>query len=270
MSTIQAESFACEVLRDYLLRKLPAKVAEVNATRAAVLKAARVSPYAVTDDIEAGADVDAESPVALDTGTRTALEVAGDFTLDAPAGLAASVETIGSATRFIISATAAPVEGTPSVVSLAPGMANRAFGWGEGGKTIIRSALVAPDDDGVHNGHPSGMRFGQGGSFQVVLGKRSTAPVANIRRDMHVIDIATEIVTCEPTQDIEAAREYCEAAIRCVREVLAEDRTLDGQAQLVEWPSMMFTPHTMQFEGAVSALLAVANMTLRVRLFERS
>jgi hypothetical protein len=47
MSTVMAESFVGEALRDYLLRKLPAKVDSINAARAAVLKAPRVGPYTV-------------------------------------------------------------------------------------------------------------------------------------------------------------------------------------------------------------------------------
>lgn len=273
MSTVMADVLAAQALREYLLRTLPAKVDSINAERVAVLRAPRSGPYALpaTAALVLGATVESGTTVPLTGGTMTASDVSDAINAAGIVGLTASVDGMD---RLVVQSSVVPDGDTPSVVYLgpdndAPGT-NAAFGWQPGGYEEVRSALIAPDADAVCDGNPG--LFDLGRCFWVVMGRRTTEPRENIRSDIHRVTMQLDIHATEPHSRQRAATEYIGQCCRAVREVLLEDRTLDGMVHLVEVPTLVQSGETYLFAGRESAspLVMVAPMTIRIHVFERS
>ncbi len=271
MSTIRAEALACEALRDTLLNALPAKVAAVNLTRAAFLRAATVGPYVVTGNLLFGVTPGSESTAALTTGSRTAAQVASDITAAAISGLTASVDTLG---RLLVTATATPSSTANSTVSLGAGAAgvNSVFGWNDGGMLVNRGGIIAPGSTGVVDGWPDGVHdFGPG--FWLVLGQRTTEQRSpNTKDDTHVVTVDASLLAADPNSNSAAAMEFIQACLRCVREVTLDNRALDNAAVLkTELSRVVVQPDTFKFDGKnVSGLYLQAQLTFRIAVFERS
>lgn len=268
MSTVKAEMLAVDSLRAHLLLKLPAKVTSINSERAAVLKAPRAGPYTVVGDLRIGTAKGTYTTVALTTGSRTATQVAAEI---AVAGLTASVD---AQDRLVLTSSSAPVAGTPSVVALGSNAgeaaANEAFAWDAGGESVVRAALVAPSNPGVRDGDDGLIDVRQG--FAVVLGKRRTAPRSpNIRDDCHIVTVDAEVVAAEPNGDMTAAHEFMQQAVRAVREVLLEDRTLGGTVHLTQLPAIQYEARTFRIAGDnFSPLYSSAPLQVAVHVFERN
>lgn len=273
MSTVKAESLAVQALRDYLLRALPAKVASINAERVATLKAARAGPY----NIGAGRRLTAgpkgaEQPIPLTQGAaRTGAQLAADVIAAAVPGLTATSDAQG---RFSLVSTEVPAVNAPSTVSVledgngTPDV-NTSFGWPMGGTHVTRNAIVAPDSDAVCDGNPG--FFDLGRCFWVLIMGRSAIPRPNIRMDTYDCDLSLVVLSAEPSQDRAAAPNYTEDVLRCIREVVHEDRTLDGQVFLAQIPNLQFTPDTFTFSNvAASPLITEAKLTARITVFERN
>lgn len=266
--SVKAELLAVEALRAHLLLKLPAKVTSINAERAAVLKAPRAGPYTVVDDIAIGTTAGSETTVSLTTGSRTATQVAADITTAAVAGITASVDSLD---RLTLTATAAPAEGAPSVISLgaaADAGANRAFGWDDGGEKVLRSALVAPMNRGVCDGEPEGV-INLGDGFWVLLGKRRVIPDANVHKDLHTVVISGKLWCAEPSGSPAAAKELIGQALRAVREVVYEDRTLGNLVVMARMPDTSTEALTFRFAGGSSPLMSEQLISFSILLHER-
>lgn len=273
MSTVKAESHAVIALRDYLLRTLPAKVASINAERVAKLKAARAGPYVIGAGrtLLLGAK-GSEVAVPLTQGAaRTAAEVAQDIVTAAVPNITASADAQG---RLLITSTAAPAANAPSSVSVGSDAnaavdINTAFGWPMGGTHVVRNAIVAPDSAAVCDGNPG--FFDLGRCFWVLIMARNAIPRPNIRADTYDCDLSLQVLAAEPSGQREAAPNYMEDVLRCIREVIHEDRTLDAQVFLAQLPNTQFSPDTFTFSNlAASPLVTQAAMTVRVSVFERN
>jgi len=268
MSTVKAELLAVEALRAYLGRTLPAKVDVLNAARAAVLVAPRAGPYTLAGSLYLGILPTGQTTVAV-SGTLTAAQVATLINAAAPSGLTASADSRG---RLVLTASAAPSGSTPSAVFVGASAENRALGWPAGGTSLVLGALVAPDSGGISDGQDVPVSFTEG-NFAVVLGARSTRPRSpNIRDDVHVVTMQVEVYAAEPQGSVEASHEFLAQAVRAVREVVLEDRTLDGAVHLALLDAVTVTGRTFRFEtpGGASPLMTSAVLTLAVHVFERS
>lgn len=268
--SVRPEAVAVEALREHLLLKLPAKVTSINATRAAVLKAGVAGPYTVVGDLSLGAVIGTGTTVSLTTGNRTDEEVVTEVDAAGISGLDASSD---SKDRLVITADA-PAAGSPSAVYLGPNGtagANEAFGWPAGGAQVVRHALVAPGWDGITDGEPEVMNLGAG--MFIILGQRSVQPrePGSNRSDVHRVQVAMEVFTCEPGGRVDSSHEFSAAAVQCVREVILEDRTLGGTVYLCELPSVQYQARVFRFtDGGPSGLYASAPMTALIHVFERS
>lgn len=271
MSTVKAEQLAITALREYLLRTLPAKVDTINGERAASLKAGRAGPYIIPAgrQLMVGAR-GAEVAVDLTTGVRTGDELAADVIAAAVPTVTATSDSMG---RFEVTSTTAPVEGVPSSVSIGAdpneaGDVNSLFGWPRGGTYVIRGALIAPHTDAVWDGDPH--HYDLGRCMWILIGNRTVAPRPNIRTDIHDVALELTLLAAEPTNDFRAAPEFIEQTIRSVREVLHEDRTLDGRVAITHLPNIQYTPDTYTLTNtAASPLMTEARMSLRISVFER-
>lgn len=277
---IAPEALAVKALRDYLLRYLPAKVAALNALRAASLTSALAGPYTVPSGaklyLSATGQEATPAEVTLTAGTRTAAQVAADITAAAIPGLTAAADDWG---RLTLTATAAPAVGAPSVVIVARDQgtgANVVFGWAEAGEHSETPALVAPSWRGVTDGRPLAVPdMGQG--FWVMLGNRSVRPThPGPRRDTFNVTIATELwrpfsANAPPHR----TREAISACVRAVRELLLSTdgrylgRQGSGDVQLADVADVSISGDPLRLNEAPGILFDVAQMTLTVRVFQR-
>lgn len=271
--TVEAELRAIVALREYLLRTLPAKVATINAGRAAVLKSALAGPFTVPAGLtlKVGTVKGTYSDVALTSGARTATQVAAEI----DAGVAGVTVSVDTQQRLVITSDTLPSGETPSVVALGPDDAvapavNALFGWPEQGTLVLRSAIVAPHSDAVWDGNPG--VFDLDRCFHVTFGKRATTPRSkNIRDDVHHVSLEMEIRAVEKFMEPRSMPEITLQCIRAVREVIYEDRTLDGRVVLTELPALQSLPETYILGGgSPSPLYGLAKLTARIHVYERS
>ncbi len=266
MATLQAERTAVEALRAYLLRTLPAKVDAINLARVAVLRAPRAGPYTFPANATlALGSAKGSEPLTAVTGVLTAAQLV--TALAAVPGLVCGAD---AQERFYATATQLPTGDTRSVVSLGADVtgANLALGFDPGGDDCIRAAIAAPLGRGVFDGWQENMSFGQG--LQVVIGQRTTEPRSpNLREDISKVTMAVEVLAAEPDSAVDRGPEFIEACARAVREVIAEDPTLDSAVFKTEPPRVQFAARSFQFNKG-SVLLCSAEFTLRIHVFERT
>jgi hypothetical protein len=280
--TVRAEALAVEALAAWLRLKLPAKVAEVNATRAAVLTTPIAGPFNVPNGAIAKVSFTAKGAatysVALAAGAaRTAAQVASELNT----AIGSSVAAADADGRLVYTSPTAPTDGTPSIVSLGEDStgANTALGFDAGGEYVINTALVAPGHRGVMDGWPQQLDAGR--SFFVVIGKRTAAPVdrsAGERRDEQVVTLDLTLFRPAVQQENHRSREHISACAQCVREVLKTDAGLQlGRASTgdivkvevgqVAVEAMRFQP--LQKGKPFGPALDSATMRLYVLVFER-
>lgn len=296
MSQVLAEELACRALRDWLLLQLPAKVAAVNLTRAAVLRAPYAGPYVfsagATLGINQTANSDAFSETAFATGSQTTAQVVTAINAAMGAVVASSeaVNADGTLTRLVLTSTTPPLSPDASALSLRGGVngsdANVVFGWDAGGEKVTTTALVAPGSRGVCNGLPLQPDFGpsgQGGGspIVVIIGDRSSRPVAPVpRRDEYLVSVEMAVLRIEPQQQVHRDREHIHAAVRCVREVLLTDagrmlgRSGFNDVVLVSETRCKIAALPFKFidnknAPVVSPLFDGAEIMLDIRIFER-
>lgn len=272
MSTVQPELVAVQALRDHLLAQLPAKVTAVNLTRAAVLKAARAGDYTIPSGavLRVGTVDGTATNVPLTSGLRSTPQIVAEIG-GAISGVSPSTDSVG---RLVLTRSATPTAGTPSVLYLAPDSdgsgVNAAFGWSASGHTLVRNALVAPGYEAVVDGEP-GLQPNLADSFLVLLKGRTVDPReggAN-RSDVHRVRIAMEVLAAE--QNVGGIQEFIGSAVRAVREVVYEDRTLGNAVYLAELPQVVHAGTSFQFvQGPVGVLFASAQVTALIHVFERS
>lgn len=281
---VLVEQLVATSLREWLLMQLPAKVAEVNGLRAAVLRAPWAGPYVVPAGRTFGFTTATGAvfiTAVLTSGTRTATQIAAD--INTAAG--ATVASEDSAGRLVLTSPLAPTTAAPSLVRLRGGLAsdaNSLFGWAMGGELELLTALVTPGGKGIADGWPllnDLMPNAQSGGSPicVVLGDRESRPARpGPRGDEYLVTIDVSVLRIEPAQQVSRNREHIHSALRCVREVLMQDngRLLGNVAngiQLVLEKSCRVAakPFTFGDKKSPSPFFDAAVLLLEVRAFER-
>ena len=277
MSDVRPSALACEALREYLLKHLPARVATLNAARFAVVKSALAGPYVIASGaLLLGTSRPASTSVTLPTGAAvTAATIATAINASALTGVTASADDDG---RLVLTADDAPTEGTASAVAVGGSSANSVFGWDIDGAYEVRSALTAPNWKGVLDGFPVALPD-YGRSFAVILEDREDVPLGGYRRDMHTVTVGLSVWATDRNVQVHRSREHIQAAVQAVREVLTSDegRTLGraalGDVQHVEVSRAKVRGMPFQaFDEAKRPLGApadVASMTVSVKVFAR-
>lgn len=228
---VQPTRLAASALRDYLLRYLPAKVAQLNALRGAVLKSPAVGPWNISSGSLALATAreGVVTSVTLPTGAAvTAAQVAAAINAAPVPGLTASADGDG---RLILTA-AAPTEGVQSVARVAAGASNALFGWPQEGAYETTTALTAPTHKGVLDGWPASLPD-MGRTFAVIIGDREAVPLGASRRDEHTVTLDVNVWVADRIAGGHRSRETLESCVRAVHELLTSDdgRTL-GRARV--------------------------------------
>lgn len=274
---VAPDALVVQALREYLLRYLPAKVAQLNALRPAVLKAALAEPYTVPSgavlQLSAAGHEAAPTAVPLTAGVRTSAQLVADVAAVAPPGLVASTDEAG---RFVLTATAAPTSSSPSLIRAAADTtgANLALGWADGGEHVEMASLQAPSWRGIVDGRPLAVPdMGQG--FWLMLGNRTVRPThPGIRRDTHNVIFAVEV--WRPfSSDVHRSREAISSCVRAVRELLeaGDGRYLGrqgaGDVQLVTVGDVTINGDPLAFQEVPGVLFDLARLTLNVRVFQR-
>lgn len=281
-TTKRVEQAAAQSLREWLLLQLPAKVAQVNAARYAVLKSAIAEPFTIATGAILQLSFTSKdgpfTPVPLTPGaTRTAAQFAADVNAVRPGTC-----TTDSDGRWVITSLTAPVAGTPSVVSLGAETTsgtNSRFGLDPGGEFIINSALVAPSSKGVADGWPLTPDLGPG--FWVIIGDRQSNPKApGPRTDEYLVALELAILSPAPPGESHRSREPIAACVQCVREVLLTTRgrqfgapgsTAAAAIVYSEEQGAMVAGRPFRFNtrDAVNPMFDIATMKLVAKVFER-
>lgn len=223
--SVRPEQIAAIACREWLLLGMPAKVAEVNATRAASLKSPWAGPFTIGASATLGINVTASSDtyvnVALTAGSRTTTQVAAE--INATSGLS-GVASVDSADRLVLTSPSAPTTSAVSKLFLRGSAldANTVFGFTRGGERCVTTALVAPGNQDVIDGWPllSDLCSRGPGTVVVILGDKVTKEAANIHKDQHTVTMDISVLRIEPQQQVHRTREHIYAAIRCVRELV--------------------------------------------------
>jgi hypothetical protein len=283
--SVLAEQIAARALRRYLLSELPAKVAEVNATRAPVLESPYKGPFTISGTKKlrvslSGIDTGHLTTAALIVGAaRTAAQIAAE--VNATAGLA-GVASADSDGRLLLTG-AAPSSGN-SVVALGsddPTAAgsNAVFGWDAGGERVLTHALVAPTFKGVADGLPFFPDMGPG--FWLIIGKRTSVPVrranSTVRTDEYQVGLELGFMFRETNVQSHRSREGISSCVRCVRELLLSNtgrqlgRAQPGDIVLVEEKNCTIEgmPYSFKGKDQPKGFFDRALMLLSIRVFER-
>jgi len=276
--SVRPEALVCEYLRDWLLMQLPAKVAEVNAARAPVLRSPYAGPYVVTSGMALSISIDdpaACTSVALTTGTRTATQLAAD--IEGTSGLS-GIATADADGRLVLTG-AAPSSATQGVY-IGPDSTGAAelLGFNPGGERCVRAPLAAPLSSGVADGWPNILDCGPG--FWVILGKRASVPVqpGDVRRDSWMAAVEMTIMLKDTNIQNSRSREAIEACVQCVQEVLLSDRGRylgrngHGDVMKVEEKTCIIpgTPWRASDEsGNVLGIFDTATYAISVRVYSR-
>jgi hypothetical protein len=274
------DALSVVALREYLLRYLPAKVAQLNGLRAATLRSALAEPFTVPAGavlrLSSTSQEQAPTDVPLTSGTRTAAQVATDIGALVP-GLTASADEAG---RLLLTSSSTPAPGAPSVVVVARDAgntgSNAAFGWSDGGEHYETAALTAPSWRGVVDGRPLTVPdMGQG--FWLMLGNRTVRPThPGIRRDTHTVAFACEVwrpfsANAPPHR----SREAISSCVRAVKELLegGDGRYLGrqgaGDVQLVTVTDTTINGEPLTLTDSPGILFDIARLTINVRVFQR-
>ncbi|MBL8909872.1 MAG: hypothetical protein JNM17_04120 [Archangium sp.] len=279
---VTPETLVITALREYLLRYLPAKCAQLNPLRKAVLKSALAEPFVVPSGAKLRLTTVSQeatpTDVTLPSGAAVAAAaIAAAINLAAPPGGVAGADEAG---RVTWTSNSAPASGVPSVALVArdigPTGGNTALGWAEGGEHVEVAGLVAPSWRGVTDGRPLTVPdMGQG--FWVMFGNRTSRPThEGIRRDTHLVTVQTEVwrpfsANAPPHR----SRETVSSCVRAVRELLltSDGRYLGrqrfGDVQLANVSEAVIAGDPLRLNEAPGVLFETARLTITVRVFQR-
>jgi len=280
--SVRPEQIAAIACRDWLLLGMPAKVAEVNATRAAALKSPWAGPFAIAPGATLGINVtqnsDAFVTVALTDGSRTATQLAADINGTTGLSGVASADTEG---RLILTSLLAPTTSAASKVALRNAVldVNATLGFSKGGERCIVTALVAPSHNDIIDGWPllSDLINRGPGTVVVILGDKVTKELPNPRQDQHIVTMDVSVMRIEPHQQIHRNREHIYAAVRCVRELMLSGegrrfgRGESGDVQMAR-PSLgrvVAKPLSFGAKDSPSPLFDAAVIQVECRIYER-
>lgn len=278
--SIRPEQLAAEYCREWLLLGMPAKVAEVNALRAAQLKSPWAGPFTITAGMQLRINVTQNSTTfvtaSLTSGSRTAAQLAADINGTAGLSGVASADLEG---RLLLTSPSPPTASAPSKVELQSGTANTVLGFTKGGNKRITTALIAPGVDDVIDGWPlvSDLVTRGPGTVVVILGDKVATELPNPRSDEHLVAMDINVMRIEPQMQIHRNREHIYASLRCVRELMLEGagRTFGARA---DNPIMLVRPNkgrvvakplSLGTKDNPNPLFDAAVFNAEVRVFER-
>lgn len=280
--SVQAPALAASALRDWLLLKLPAKVAEVNAARAAVLRSPWAGPYTIPEagsllSIRRTYDSSAFVPVSL-TGGASPIETSALVT-EINTALGATVAFADTEDRLCFTSLLAPTAAVPSVLELKGAVGNTIFGFSASGAKAMTTALVAPGYNDVLDGIPQATDFvSKGpGTIVVIIGDRKFNPLENHRRNEQLVQLDVAVFRAEPQMQVHRNREHIQAAAQCVFEVLLTDegkqmgRASVGDVVMARQKggSISGKPFSFGTKNSPGPLFDAAAFSLEVRVFER-
>lgn len=279
--SVLAEQRAASAVREHLLANLPAKVAEVNADRAPVLKAAVPGPYTISGTKRlsislTGVDSGYIDTAAFAPGFTTAGVIASQ--INASPGLAGVASSDAEGRLLLTGSAPTGVDPTSIAAKDATGADGTAalFGWEAGGESVTRAPLVAPSFKGVADGWPIWPDLGAG--FWVVLGDRESVPVEPaVRRDEYLVGLEVAVFCPVTNVQVHKDREALHSTLRCVRELLLTDagrqagRASVGDVVLITEKQAKIPGRPWKFRGenAPNLMFDVAALNLHVRVFER-
>lgn len=233
MSIIEPEALAARALRDWLLWKMPAACATINAARAAFLRAPVPGPYVIPAAavLKLSLDGTTYTNCALTAGSRTTAQLVTEINT----AFGSVVMSADSDDRLLFTSTTTPTydastlahtESSVFIRADATG-ANAALGFGEGGQQFVTTPLLPPGPDGVCDGFPVGGMFNPSalgkGRALVTLGHRSSQPTGDNPRRFEwdvVIDCA---VFRDADHQAHQSREAIQAALATVRSTFHSD-----------------------------------------------
>lgn len=272
--SVKGEALAKGALIDWLRWNMPAKVAEVNAARPAVLKASTPGPYTVTGmglfQISLTARDSGGTQFTSTSGSRTATQVAASINANV-----AGIASVDADDRLVLTSTTNPTSSN-SGIFLQPASNNTyaAFGWDPGGMHVLHPPLVFSGHKAVFDGWPLAPDAG-GQSMMIIIGDRVGNPVpGGPRRDEHVCGLEVHVWRPITSGEVHRTREAIHAAVQCVRECVISDTglSLGNQVLLVEeGPCRVRGAAAQVTEGGktVGPLFDTAVLTLKVRVYER-
>lgn len=280
--SIAPEQKAAIYCREWLLLGLPAKVAEVNATRAAALKSPWAGPFTITAGQKLGICITQNSDtfveVSLTAGSRTATQLAADINGTSGLSGVASADTEG---RLLLTSLLAPTTSAPSKLALrgSTADANAALGFTKGGEKCVTTALVASGHNDIIDGWPllSDLINRGPGTIVVILGDKLTEELPNPRHDEHIVTMDVTVMRCEPQAQVHRNREHLYASLRCVRELMLDGagRTFGQRASnpiVMVRPSrgrVVAKPYSFGTKDNPNPLFDVAVFNTQVRVHER-
>jgi len=232
MSIVEPEALAARALRDWLLWKLPASCATINAARAAFLRAPQPGPYEMPVAGVLKLSLDGTPVNAASTsGSRTTAQMVTEIN----AAMGATVASADADDRLLLTSTTtpsynastlAPTDSMLKVHSDATG-ANIALGFEEGGQTCVRAPILPPGPDGVCDGFPVGGFYNPSalgkGRVLVTIGNRASQPTQDNPRRFEW-DVTLDCALFRDT-DVQPhqSREGIQAALAAVRNTLLTD-----------------------------------------------
>ena len=293
--TVNVTHLVADALRSYLLAKLPAAVAVVNATRAPMLMAAFPGQYTMpagsyslavtgfrdgTDDGVAfvnspHAPIVATAAQFANIFNSSGLEFSSFEAFD-------SNGTLGLRWRDCVyptpgnDMTVAVKPYDPALAPTSTGSLNSIFGWDAGGESVAAPAIIAPGFRGVTDGYP--VAFPDlGGGFWVIIADRKAVPVggSSLRRDSWDVEVTVHVANPSFATARHRTREPISACLRSIEEVLLTSdgrqlgRSAIGDIQKVEVVSEEVHGASIQFEEFRNAVFDTATLVLSVRVFQR-
>ena len=275
------ESLAIQALREYLLQYLPARVAQLNGLRSAVLKTPGIGPVTIPASaslkLSTVSRKDAPVTVPLTPGVRTMAQISAEIVAAAVPGLFPSVDGAGHLTL----SSASPLT-DHVVLSLQTDTtgANAALGWDAGGEHVVVGQIVAPSFRGVSDGHPvTAPDMGKG--MYVILGDRATTlwpdPAGALRRDEAETTVMVEVYRPEMAVSPHRSREAISSCVRAIREVLSTNtgkqlgRASAGDVVFCRITNAKIASRPFSFRDSktINTLFDVAHLTITVRTFQR-
>lgn len=273
--SVEPEAKAARWCREWLLLKLPAKVAELNLLRAAVIRAPFAGPYVFAAGTKIGVrnSTGTAVDVTMTTGSRTTAQCVTEINT----ALGATVCSADSADRLVFTATVPPSAGVDSSIFLQPPATGTGclsvFGFDAGGVRAVNSALAPPTYNSISDGRPIGPDTGNG--FMVYIDDRHATPVEQSRRDMHVVGLDLAILRVDKNLSSHRSREHIQACLRAVREVLltGDGKTLGhaGEVQFIEINDghVFGAPFSFGTEKDPGPLYDGAELKLQIQIHER-
>lgn len=233
MSIIEPEALAARALRDWLLWKLPASCATINAARAAYLRAPGPGPYTIPASAVLKLGLTATTTnVSLTAGSHTTAQLVTEINT----AMGATIASADTDDKLLLTSTTAPSFHATTLAPTNSGLiigadttgANVALGFERGGQRAVTTPVLPPGPDGVCDGFPVAGLFNPSalgkGRVLVTIGQRTSQPTQDNPRRFEwdtLLDCA--VFRDEPQQVQHQTREGIQAALAAVRNTFLTD-----------------------------------------------